>query len=302
MKHGHGRCVLVLLSLFAFYARPASNDQRSKDCFGSVRPFCLFQIASSFQIGETAAELAEAKAARERGNSEEALHLVQKILLVNPELIEAHFLLASVADDMCHPNAEPGPDEQLCGLAFQEYAHVVKMDGRYPGALTSLAYLSYQFNKLDEAEENYRAALKVNDEDPEALCGVAGIRLRRVMADLAVATDGGVNQPQRRRFISSHGCIDARSRNYAGIEEGIALVTRDLQIRPGDVDLMSYLAGLHWLRAEIECADQRAYDADMRIATDWDRAGYRSWRAREQKDFLQKCPTAPNPLTFWKRK
>jgi tetratricopeptide (TPR) repeat protein len=259
--------------------------------------FCQIASAPEPQVIDAVAELAVAKAAREKGNSEDALYHVQRALFVNPELIEAHFVLGSIADDMCHPNAQPGPDERLCALAFQEYAKVLKLDGTHQGALTNLAYLSYQFNRLDEAESNYRKDLMLNAEDPEALCGVVAVDLRRSWSDLATTTNGDVNQPRRGRFINSPRCGDARSRNQARVDEGIALITRALHVRNDDIELMGYLAVLYWLRAEIQCGNQQAYNADTSTARRLDRTRQERWRSGRQSDFLQKCPSAPNFLT-----
>ena len=255
--------------------------------------------AEAQRIGADA-ELAQAKAAREKGNSDEAFYHVERALAINPNLIEAHFVLASTANDLCTPSAEPGPDMRRCGLAFQEYLRVLDLDPNHQLALTSLAYLSYQFDRLDDAESNYRRALIVNPRDPEALCGVAAMDLRRSWADLAKATNGEINQPQRGRYIKSASCAEVGNRNRNRIDEGIMLITRAMDTRNGDVDLMGYLATLYWLRAEIRCGDERAFKQDTSTAYNVDRARNKRWRSRRQVDYLQKCPSAPNPLKYWK--
>ena len=261
---------------------------------------CLVASSAEPQRTTADAELAAAKAARKKGNSDEAFYHVQQALAVNPDLTEAHFVLASIADDGCHPSAEPGPDEHLCELAFREYLKVLELNQNHQDALTSLAYLSYQFDRVDDAESNYRRALIVNPNAPEALCGVAAIDLRRSWADLEKATNGEVNQPRRERYIKSPSCAEVARKDRDRINEGIVLITRGLDIRNGDMDLMGYLATLYWLRAVVQCGDERAFNEDTSNAKRLDRARQEQWRSRKQSDYLQKCPSAPNPLTLWK--
>jgi tetratricopeptide (TPR) repeat protein len=262
--------------------------------------FCLVASSAEPQRINADAELAAAKAAREKGNSDEAFYHVDRALAVDPNLIEAHFVLAATADDGCHPNAQPGPDVRLCELAFREYAKVLELDQNHQNALISLADLSYEFDRLDDAESNYRKALIVNPNDPEALCGVAAMDLRRSWPDLASITNGEINQQRRARFINLPKCIDARRRNQARIDEGIELITGALHVRNNDINLLGYLAAFYWLRGEIQCGNQRANSADRTTAKRLDRMRYERWKQRAQSDWLQKCPPAPNPLTRWK--
>jgi hypothetical protein len=46
--------------------------------------------------------------AREKGNGDEAFYHVERALAVNPNLIEAHFVLASAANDRCLLRGNPG--------------------------------------------------------------------------------------------------------------------------------------------------------------------------------------------------
>ena len=87
--------------------------------------------AKDLQISEAAKELALSSAARENGDYPIALKYAQKAVASNPGLAGAHFAVARIADDMCYPSANPGPDMRLCNLAMEEYRRVLQIDGSH---------------------------------------------------------------------------------------------------------------------------------------------------------------------------
>lgn len=198
------------------------------------------------------AELSVAIAAREKGDLRTALEHAQKAVVLAPKMTKAHFTAGEIADDMCIPNAQPGPDDRICGIAIQEYTKALELDSSHGEALKNLAYLLYQFYKWDESKSYYRRALALHPDDPELLGAVAGMDYRRIVPDV-METKGRLGLGPKKPLIQFPACTEVRGRNQARFEEAIALLMRALQIRKNNAELRGYLSVLYFLRAETQC-------------------------------------------------
>jgi tetratricopeptide (TPR) repeat protein len=253
-------------------------------------------IVSAADIVPTAeSEFAAGISEREKGKYPAALEHLQRAVALDQHMVKAHFVLATTADEMCLPNAQPCPDMHKCGLAIQEYNRVIELDASNADASKNLAYLIYQFNRLDESESLYRRALALHADDPELLCAVAATTIHRVWPDLAAAR-AGMNLPAERPLIDSPLCKELRNRNEARIEEGLTLLMRALPIRKNNLDVMAYLSAIHMERAEIQCGNRQAYEAEMNAAIEWDRMGKKAFRKKGWHDTFQKCPPPFPPM------
>jgi tetratricopeptide (TPR) repeat protein len=242
------------------------------------------------------AELAAGMAAQEKGDHPAALRHAQKAVALAPKMTKAHFALGKIADGMCIPNAQPGPDERLCGLAIHEYKSVLEVDPSYAEASTNLAYLSYSFGKRDEAERYYRKSLALRPDDPEAACGVAALGVQRAWTDVTHERNK-LSLPLKKPLIDSPSCREVRERNLTGFEESLALLTRALEVRPENMALMGFLSFLYSGRAEIQCGNRRAYEADKAAAKKWDRMEKEQLKKAQTGHVLSKCPPAPPPMS-----
>jgi tetratricopeptide (TPR) repeat protein len=269
------------------------------DAFELPRRSCyerdISVVFSGKAIPVAESEFAAGMSEREKGKYPSALEHLQRAAALAPQMVEAHFALATVADGMCLPNAQPGPDMHKCGLAIQEYNRVLELDASHSDALKNLAYLLYQFNRLDESESLYRRALAVRADDPELLSAVAATNIHRVWPDLAAAK-AGMSSTTQRPLIDSPSCKDVLDRNQARIEEGLTLLMRALPIRRNNLDLMFYLSAIHMERAEIQCGNRQAYEAEMNAAIEWNRMGMKAFRKKGWHDTFQKCPPPFPPM------
>lgn len=232
-------------------------------------------------------------AARDKGDYRAALQHAQKAVVLAPKMIKAHFALGRTADEMCFSRAEPGANDQICGLAIQEYKKTLELDASHGEAMKNLAYVLYQFYRWDEAESYYRMALALHPDDPELLGAVAAMGYRRIVPDV-MNTRARLKLGRKRRLIYSSACRELRDKNQARIDEGIALLMRALAIRNNNSELKEYLSVLFFLRAEIQCGNRPAYQADMKTSRAWNRAAEETKKDVPQ-DILSKLPVAPPP-------
>jgi len=255
---------------------------------------CLIAAPASAQIPGADGELAVGLAAQEKGDYERAFQHLQRAVVLDPGMIKAHFALATVADHLCLPNAEPGPDTNVCGIAVQEYEKVPELDASRQDALKSLAYLLYQFNRVNESEVYYRRDYELNENDPEAMCALAALDFRRVWVDLS-ETRVALQLPPGTPLVSSPACNEVRGRIQPGVGEGIALLLRAVRAIDNDSDLKEYLSAFYMVRSQIQCGNSRASSADIKTAKAWSRRAKHTSQTNAQQHSFTKCPPAPPP-------
>lgn len=255
-----------------------------------------FSLAScrsaKVQVSNAERELTLATTAREKGDFPAALEHAQTAVVLAPGMTQAHFTVAEIADSMCLPNAQPGPDDRICGLADHEYRQTLERDGSHRQALKNLAYLLYEFNRLDESESYYRKALALQPDDPELMGGVAALDYFRIAPDIIT-----VKAQQKIPLIQSPACIEVRERNQARLEEGIALLTRAVQITSNHSELKSYLGVLYSLGAEVQCGDRAKYQADIKSSRAWYMPRKDSG-SKSRQEYFQKVPSPPPPPPY----
>jgi Flp pilus assembly protein TadD len=227
--------------------------------------------------------------ANEKGDVEAALQHLRRAVALDPKMIKAHFAIGAIADLWCENNVE-----RRCELAIEEYKKVLELDASREDALKNLAYASYLIDQIDQAESYYRKALALDANDPEVLGGVAAIDAQRSYRDEAAAKVEH-KVPIGKALIDSSSCQEVRQRNLARVEEGIALLTRALQIRSNSSDLMGFLSLLHARRAEIQCDNPQGYKAERNAARKWDRMRKETWKRKTDDQSLRKLPPAPPP-------
>jgi len=240
-------------------------------------------------------ELAAGVSEREKGKHLAALEHLRRAVALDPQMVTAHFALATTADEMCALGAQPGPNVPVCELAIREYTRVIELDASHSEALKNLAYMLYLFGKMDDSERLYRRALVLRADDPELRCAVAAVSIHRVWSDLAAARTG-MKLPPGQPLIDSRSCGEVRGRNQARIEEGLTLLLGALPIRRNNLDLLAYLSEIHLERAEIQCGNRPAYEAEMNAAIEWDRLEKKAFRKNGRHDTFQKCPPPFPPM------
>jgi tetratricopeptide (TPR) repeat protein len=223
--------------------------------------------AKKRQIAEAVTDLALSSAAREKGNYPTALMYAQKAVAASPGMASAHFAVGRIADDLCIPNAEPGPNMRECNLAIEEYKRTLQIDGSDKEASIDLAYLLWQFGR-EESESYYRKALALDPNDPEALAAIATIDFRQSRKDM-VQREVNAGASAEKPLIGLAGCFEIRQNDLDRVNEGISLLTKALQVESDNLEFKAWLSVLYDNRAEIQCGNPEAYRVDVAKARKW---------------------------------
>lgn len=262
-------------------------------CFALIG--CLTASPLRCQTPDAKAELNLGIAAYEKASYKEAIQHLEHVISLDPEAMTGHLYLAMAYDEMFVPTAEPGDENgHWSGLAIQEYKRVLELDPFHKDASKRLAHVFFELARYDEAEGYYRKAAELDANDPEALYGIAVIEWRqtyRVLMEKRVSLKLRRKQP----LICLPACDEIRVRNLARVDDGIDLLTKTLQLLD-DVDTKGYMAAFYEERAEIQCGDEPAYNADLISAKQWWIRGCETYHHQKDRVILQRwLPGLPPP-------
>ena len=221
-------------------------------------------LAQHSQTPDAKNELNLGVAAYEKGAYSQAIQLLEHAVSLDPSATIGHFYLASAYDMMCIPDScEP----HWSTSAIQEYNKVLELDPNHKDALKSMAYLLYRVLRFDEAERFYRKAAKLDANDPEPLYSIAVLHFHRTYAAI-MEEKARLHLAPKQPLIGRPACHQLRAKNLADVEEGIAMLSRTLELI-NDVEVQSYLAALYGERAELQCNDRSAYKRDLLSEQQW---------------------------------
>ena len=238
-------------------------------------------------------ELALSSTAREKGDYHTALKHAQKAVELNPGGVNAHFAVAGIADDMCFPNANPGPDMQLCNLAIDEYKWTLQLDSTQREALKDLAYLLWQFGREEESQGYYRNALALETDDPEALAAIAVNGYMRSYRDIAPRNgQAGIDLKTPNEMP---WCSEARNANLARLNEVLSNLTKAQQIKGDESDFAVWLGLTYRVRAAIQCGDSQAFAADIEAAEKWEKLSAKTRKLSDNSPHRYPPPPPPPP-------
>jgi tetratricopeptide (TPR) repeat protein len=235
--------------------------------------------------------------ASEPKNRKRVIEDLERAVQLNPENVQAHFALGRAyrAEYVDNPQTDDEEaakaNDRLIDRAVAEFKAVVVLAPSNTEALNTLGNIYYRRAKPDEAKLYFRRALKVSPSDKEALYTLAFLdwqysyrsRMMKI-ADLHL---------KRAALIRNRSCSEVRSKNLEQVEEGITALKKLSRI--SDFPEARYLLSLLYReRADIQCGDSFAYNADLRSAKEWEQA-FCSGRTRKAEHTPYPWPPAPPP-------
>jgi tetratricopeptide (TPR) repeat protein len=255
----------------------------------------IVPYTSSAQVSPAQHDIDSAVAAREEFRYVDAVRYLKRAVVNDPRSSTAHLQLAFTYDAMHHP--EIGMDE-WAKLAVDEYEEVLRLDPSDLDAFLGLGHLYFEGARWEQALTYYKKAIVAAPLNPEPLYATAVInwtqsyQLRMAKRDeLKLA----VNKP----LIRSAGCNAVRNMNLPRVEDGITLLKRSISLQ-ATYEAMYYLSLLFRERAEIQCAKQSAYQADLIAAKEWENKA-RPMHCSKQGtgNDRSRWPVAPPPPPSW---
>lgn len=242
----------------------------------------LLLLATHVQSQSSASEqeLQAGLTAYQSAEYAKAIEHLERAVQLNPGLVENHFALADAYsaryvespnfDGM--PNAEElsAANYRLIYRAVEEYKAVVVLDSSNTNALNNIGNIYFRLGKSSDADVYFRQALKVDPNSKETLYSLAVLDLTRSY-QLRAEERSKRHLNSEEPLITFDICATVRSENLERVEEALKLLTR-LSGISNFAEVPAWLSLLYRERADIQCGDRLAYEADLRSASDSSRA------------------------------
>lgn len=199
---------------------------------------------------------------------EEAIDRFQKAVGLDPKLINARLYLATAYAQQYIPGAETPDNNNMAEQAITQYKNVLQQKPDDLNAIKGIAYLYLQMKRFDDAKDYYRKVTQLDANDPESYYSIAVIDWTQTYQPrmeernkLGLKPD----DPLKDKKV----CEQLKEKNSGKVDEGMQMLEKALQLRPDYDDAMAYLNLLYREKADIECGNPAAREADLKNAEEW---------------------------------
>lgn len=205
---------------------------------------------------------------------EEAIEHFKNAVQLDPTLLNARLYLATAYMQQYIPGADSPENNRYAEQAIDEFKKV--LDANPPKEQKILAYkgiasLYFNMKKMDEAKKYHEEVAALDPNDPEVYYSIAVIDWTQAYQPrLEARAKLGIKPTDT--TINKKDCADllkAISANQAVVEDGIAKLSKAIELRPDYDDAMAYLNLMYRERADLECDNADARSKDLKNADDW---------------------------------
>ncbi len=213
-------------------------------------------------------ELNRGVVAYRAANYEEAVQHFENAIHFDPDLKMAHLYLATAYAQQYVPGIDAPENIQMANRALDQYAAVLRQEPANVTAMKGMAYLHLQEKNFTEAKQEYKKVTELDPGDPETWYSVGVVDWSIVYKDVETVKRT-LKSHSENALLLSPACRNLRITELPNLEEGLAMLTQAIKLRPNYDDAMAYLNLLYRLRADLECGDKKSAAADRKKATEW---------------------------------
>ena len=199
---------------------------------------------------------------------EEAVNRFQHALELDPTLTNARLYLATALAQQYTPGADAADNTKFATQAVDEYKKVLDAEPNNLPAVKGVAYLYLQMKSFEDAKKSYRRAAELDPNDPETYYSIAVIdwtQTYKPRNDLKRKLNIDAKDPIR----DKKACAALKVTSEPIVDDAIASLEKSLQFRPDYDDAMAYMNLMYRERADLQCEDSKARDADLKTADNW---------------------------------
>ena len=203
---------------------------------------------------------------------EAASNFFIKASQLDPDLTVARLYHATAEKALFTPGNDSSDNLQHANNAIAEYKKVLELEPKNILSTKGLASIYYDMSKFDEAKQFNKKAIELDPKDPENYYSIGVIDWTTTYRPRMEARNkvGLKTEPTMQPLINDKKtCPEIKDKNTANVAEGIEMLEKAIKLRDEYDDAMAYLNLMYRERADIQCGDKSAYDADWKTADDW---------------------------------
>jgi len=217
------------------------------------------------------AELALGIQAYKQAKCEEAITHFKQAVALDPSNVSPQLYLATAYAQQYVPGVDVADNNHMARQAIHEFEKVLTLHPTHDQEVISLkgvASLYFNMKEFDTAKEYHKKVVKIDPNDPETYYAVGVIDWTQVYQP-RVEQRAKLKLKPDEPLINAAACWSIRAANEASVKEGMEMLTKALSIHSGDDDAMAYMNLMYRERADIQCGNRQAYDADIKTADQW---------------------------------
>ena len=218
------------------------------------------------------------------GRYEEATRDFQSAVDAEPTWRTARVYLATALSYQVVPNLETPENLAIANRALDQFNQLLASDPKDVASLRQVASIRRNVKRFDDALATYRKIISLDPNDAESHYTIGVIEWTdaylfavQTLADESLQDDGEGNAR-----MNAASCSALISHNMPLINDGIAELTRAVEIRPTYDDAMSYLNLAYRRRADFDCTNAALRRQDLDTAGEWTRRAAEARRINEQ--------------------
>jgi len=199
---------------------------------------------------------------------EDAIEKFKNAVALDPSLNVAQLYLATAYANQYIPGAETPDNQRVGDQAIQAFKDVLQKDPTNLTSAKGIASLYFQMKKFEEAKDFNRKALQIDPKDPESYYSIGVIDWTETYTPRMEARNKLGLKPDE-PLKDKKVCEEIKAKNAPLIDEGMQALDKALEIRQDYDDAMAYYNLLWREKADIECGDPAAREADLKKADEW---------------------------------
>ena len=214
---------------------------------------------------------------------EQAINNFQNAVQLDPSLVNARLYLATAYSNQYVPGVSSPDNNRYAEQAVDTFKQILAQNpskDQKEMAMKGIASIYFNMSsgeqdpaaktkRLDDAKQYNQEVLQIDPNDPETYYTVGVIDWTvayKTAAEIKAKADHRVDDDIT---MDKKLCPAVKDANEARVNEGIDMLKKALDLRPDYDDAMAYMNLMYRRKADIDCGDKAAHDADVKTADSW---------------------------------